>query len=721
MTPAPRVSGRLVACLAAIAGSSLLVPVTPSTATTATTAAAAAAPTQHRPASVAPRAGDGPLLVAIDRLDSDTLRRGRPLVIHGTVTNTSPTRRLKVQAYAQMSSAPAENLTELSTLAGYGDDVGIGIPDLSPDEYAPLGAVRAGERRSFVITIPYRHLLISGEPGVYRLGIKVLSSAPDGTRDLTDAARANLLLPLLPTHAQRLTPVQAVTLLPLTAPVKRLTRGPFADDSLVSVLAAGGRLSNVVDWALAAAPQTVQVVVDPALLSAVTDMADGYRIAVHSATGPSVGGRGQAVAARWLAHFEQLDVQQQVMLLPWGSPVANSLVDSQVPGPVVAAVRASTDFAADRGVGSGVAGWLPAGSASSRALSVMRAAGATVEMVCAASLPGLQSGKPAPEPPPSRLDLVIDGGSVPTLVIAGTLAGRVTTTETTPLQFRQRLLAEATIRSIDGQTDRVAVTALPFSWDPGALGFGQDFASAFETPVIVAQSAIGAIDRTGIRYDGVVRPGAAASRPLAPAVLAAIRELRLTGGNLASILSPSPSAAQAYQRAFAMSGSAQWLTYPRAGVDLIGRLAAADRAALAKVTVTGPPFVAMSSDSGRFPLTVTNGLDKPVSVGLAVTPENPALSIGPLSTIVLPPGQRRDIQVVSTADGSGVTSVRARLATLTGQPFGTAWRFDVRATQIGVVIWVVMGVGGAILFGAAGYRIANRLRGQATPRRQTTP
>jgi hypothetical protein len=53
-----------------------------------------------------------------------------------------------------------------------------------------------------------------------------------------------------------------------------------------------------------------------------------------------------------------------------------------------------------------------------------------------------------------------------------------------------------------------------------------------------------------------------------------------------------------------------------------------------------------------------------------------------------------------------------------GASFGRPWRFDVRSTQIGLVIWIVMGVGGAILFIAAGYRIVNRIRGNENPRRQ---
>lgn len=675
--------------------------------------AVAAAHPQRAPA-------DDHLVVTIDRVGAGTLSKGRPLVVHGTVTNPSQAPWLQVQAYAQMSFDPATTLPGLEAFADVPADTGLGSPDLTSGEYARLGTVRPGQAGSFVIRIPYRKLVISGSPGVYRLGIKVLATTADGVRDQADAARANTLLPLLPAKAGSMTPVQAVTLLPMSAPVKRLDDGKFADDSLAGPISDGGRLSNVLAWALEAAPDTVQVAIDPALLAAVTDMSNGYRIASPSGQAAPVGGRGQAAATEWLADFERLAGQQHILLLPWGVPAANALARANLPGPVRAAVASSEQFSSATRIGTGVAGWLTGGRSGARAIGALRQAHADVQIVAQACLPELAGDETALRPTPSLLDLTVDGQDVPVLVTATKVAGLETTPKTSALQVRQRLLADATARSMSGQSDRVAVNALPFTWNPGRPLAGQDLARAFTTPVLVGQSVLGALDRAGTTYDGPVRPPAGGAPSLSPAVLSAVRQLRLTGGNLASILMPSADAERAFQRAFAMAGSAQWLTYPATGAALIEQQATADREALAKVTVTGPPFVAMSSDSGRFPLTVTNGLDQTISVGLAVIPDDPALQIKPLPTFSLPAGQRRDIQVVSTADGSGVTSVRARLATTAGTPFGSTWRFDVRATQIGLVIWIVMGAGGVVLFTAAGYRIVNRLRGRAAPRRQTS-
>jgi hypothetical protein len=68
------------------------------------------------------------------------------------------------------------------------------------------------------------------------------------------------------------------------------------------------------------------------------------------------------------------------------------------------------------------------------------------------------------------------------------------------------------------------------------------------------------------------------------------------------------------------------------------------------------------------------------------------------------------IEVQGKSSGSGVTSVRARLATAGDREFGTSWVFDVRATRIGVAIWVLLGVLMAALFGGAAIRIVRRVR-----------
>lgn len=663
------------------------------------------------------RNGGTDLVVTLDKVGPGVIRADRTLVVRGTVSNPGQTRWLDAQAYLQITTDPATTIRDLQYFASVADNSGLENTIVEFGLFDELGDVAPGHRQPFRLAIPWDRLGISGQPGVYRVGVKVVAGTAAG-RNPADAAQTSTLMPLLPAETSSIVPAQMVTLLPLSAPVKRLSDGAFTDDSLRGLISAVGRLDNVLDWASLAPPDTLQIVADPALLAAITDMADGYRVEAAQPSGQSVPGEGRTEAAIWLERYQGVAAVQHVMYLPWGEPAVNSLLDHHVPGPVIAAIASSEAYLRAHPVGTAVAGWLSDGSAGIRAVTVLHHVGIDLQIVSQASLPGLVSYSEAGRYVPSHVAITGGGRHVHALVTAMELAGLPTGPTTSALQFRQRLIADAAIRSLSGHTNRVAVTALPFTWDPGPVASSQGMARAFALPVVVAQSAVGALDRPGTPYRGRVRPSATSFRALSREVVEAIHDLRLSGGNLASILSPSAVAEREFQHAFAMSGSAEWRVYAETGVRLITKAATTARERLAVVTITGPPFVAMSSNSGRFPLTVTNGLDQTITVRISVISQDPALTIGPVDPIQLTAGQQRDVQVVTTAAGSGVTSVRARLLTTDGTRFGTSWKFDVRSTQIGLVIWVVMGAGGVILFVAAGYRIVKRIRGNEKPRRQ---
>jgi hypothetical protein len=656
------------------------------------------------------------LIATIDDV-SPRMRRDHDLTVSGRLTNPSRVDWLDAQVYLEISPEPARTLRGLNDFAAVPQSQGFGNGVYSSGLFDEAGDVPAGKSRPFEVTVPYSDLPISGKPGVYRVGVKVVAGTSAG-RDPALASHASTVVPLLPRKPSNLHPVQTLTLLPITAPVKRLLNGAFTDDSLAAAISFGGRLYNVLAWALKAPPETLQVVVDPALLTALDNMSHGYRVRPPGPAAESLPGTAQDAAVTWMLNFGRLSSQQHVMVLPWGVPAANSLLANQIPGPVVSAVRASETYIDNNPFGTAVAGWLTDGGSGLPAISAINRAGAGLQIVAQSSLPALSSGHQVTRGLPSVVMVKAGARRVPVLVTATKLAGYQTTSTTSAVQFRQRLIADAAVRSISGDLSQVRVTALPFRWNPGTRGSEEGLDSAFALPIVVPQSAIGAADRPAPLYTGPIRPGPD-SVDLAPVVLTAIRSFHESGAPLAAILRPARPAISSYEHSLAMAGSYEWRAFPLLGQALIHRQTGLAARQLAKVTVTGPPFVAMSSTTGRFPLTVTNGLDQDISLHLAVMPEDPALNISPLGDIAVPAGERRDIQIVSTAEGSGVTSVRARLATPEDVPFGRPWRFDVRATQIGLVIWVVMGVGGVILFGAAGFRIVNRVRGKEQPRRQS--
>lgn len=654
------------------------------------------------------------LHVRFARLGDGQIHVGKPLVLHAVVSNPGTVHWLNAQAYLQITPTPATTARDLDYVGGYPDDPGLGSTDYDYGDFVKIGNVAPGQSRRFTLRMPYAKLGISGTPGVYRVELKVVAGTSAG-RDPDQAAYVSTLMPLLPTNATA-TPAQTVTLLPLTAPVKRLVDTTFADDSLGRVLGPGGRLRNALDWALQEPPDTVQVVIDPALLAAVSDMARGYRVKAPYPDADSTPGKDSEIASNWLAGFQQVASDQHVLVGLWGTPAANSLLAQEIPLPVLASVRAARQYLDARHIGSGVAGWLTDGNAGEQAVATLRQAGVDVQVVSQASLPGLKSYIARHGAPPAHVIAHVTGTSIPLLVTRTEIAGLGFDATTSPLQVRQRLLADAAIRSLTGTTSAITVAALPFDWNPRITTSAQTLGAALSSGVMVAQSAVGALDRAGPPYRGRIRAETAPATQLSDDVRDAVRQLQVSARTLASVLSRSNRAQVTYDHVLAMAGSVAWNTYPRTGIALMTQQYRVSLAKLAKVGLTGPPFVAMSSDSGKFPLTVTNNLGQPITIRLSVRPEDPALSIASTGLIRLPAGERRDIQITTTAKGSGVTSVDAWLAAPNGRQFGHPWRFDVRSTQIGLVIWVVMGVGAAILLLAAGYRIFARIRGRGAVR-----
>ncbi|MDP9443722.1 MAG: DUF6049 family protein, partial [Actinomycetota bacterium] len=135
-----------------------------------------------------------------------------------------------------------------------------------------------------------------------------------------------------------------------------------------------------------------------------------------------------------------------------------------------------------------------------------------------------------------------------------------------------------------------------------------------------------------------------------------------------------------------------------------------NRALLGSIDVETPSFVTLSSQNGRFPVTITNGSAETVVVGLDVEATGGRLDVDEVDPVTIEPDQRRSISLVTHARAIGIADVDVRLRTQAGRPFGQGADFQVRTTQIGSVIWVVMAVAVAVLLLAATRRITQRVR-----------
>ena len=230
------------------------------------------------PAAAAPgdesESGD-PLTVAIDRITPGTVPARGPVTVRGRITNASDEEWFELAAYLVTSRAPITDRAELATAVASHPlsecpqvcsrlvDPGlfVDVPDLAPGESAP-----------FRLSVPRNDLGISGDPGVYWLGVQVLGSNAEGRLPGADG-RARTFLPLVPSPAPATRLALAVqfrkhTVRDETGRLELLPRWQRE-------LAPRGRLGRLLALTASAGDVPLSLVVDPAVLDAAASVATG--------------------------------------------------------------------------------------------------------------------------------------------------------------------------------------------------------------------------------------------------------------------------------------------------------------------------------------------------------------------------------------------------------------------------------------------------------------
>ncbi|MGI8887674.1 MAG: DUF6049 family protein [Nocardioidaceae bacterium] len=645
--------------------------------------------------------------VTINSIEPAAISPGEPLTVRGLVANSGTIRWTDAQVYLSISTDPAISRTGLEDIAA--TEGGFGTTILKIGLFDQIGAVPPGKRTKYRLSVPYRRLPISGAPGVYHVGVSVLAGNRAG-RDLDADARADTTLPLLQEDSE-VVPANVIILVPMTAAVTRHFDGDFADDSLPATLIAGGRLRNVLDFAASAPANTLELMVDPALLAACEDLADGYvvrrdREDPDSETEGPI--RHQRAAANWLETFDTVLERQHVSLLAWGTPDTAAVADAHLPSVLEASVRGTRLYANDRGLNGAVTDWPASGFSTRRGFALMRSSGATTHLVAQQSLLELVGDPPAY--PPAKVAIPTRDGPLPALVTRSEIAAMPMTASTRPVDLRQAMLAEATVRALTEPIDPTVVIAAPLRWNPGAHGGATDLAGAFSyrsvVPISLAQSA----ELPTTPYAGPVQLPRQATPSLPGDLINAVVRLRDSGQVLVDLLTDQRQLGVDFDRELATAASTWSQQRPKRAELLVRRSAQAKSERIGQVTLAGPSFVTLSSESGRFPLTITNDLDTSVTVQIELVPQDKTLKLEPIEPIVISPGRQRDVEVVSRSDGSGLTTVRARLSTTTKRPFGQPIAFEIRATQIGLFIWIVFGLAGLVIVVASVRRLVTRYR-----------
>jgi hypothetical protein len=686
-----------------------------------------------------------PLSVSIDTLTPSTIPHKGRVTVTGEITNDSGSTWTDLQVYMFISPTPITSADALTQAAGTDPATEVGGRLTAPGLYDEVADLAPGESSPYVLSVRRKDLGISGQPGVYWFGVHVLG-ATHGVREAGADGRARTFLPLMGRHAPS---TRLALVVPVKQPVRRDAAGRVLDVAAWErSLRPDGRLDRVVGLTAEATMQPVTWLIDPAMLDAVrslsqdnppldlspTDQTTGSspgESASPSASstssandepsgepssepsaGPSSGTGDQADggrspvardAATWLQELRTQAGDRTVLALPYGD------LD-------VAAVTGNRMNRLYR-------------QARDLSTQTMTAMGITASPVVAPAngyLPARALRLVGPDTPVLLDDLAYPGATQPVVDTAD--GGHVVLTDTaagsggpspTPgfaaLAVRQRILSAMALHALSPSRDEPVVVSTPSDWNPGPSWGSAQFFGGLDVPwlqlVDLPTVLAGHVPpATPAQTQSPAYPHSQAVKEVPHANLLATEELGHTGDVLANLLTRNDRVDDVVAEQAMLSSSMAARRHPDRFLRLARAAADHLRGLMAKVRIEGPPFVMMSSEEGPIQVSLVNGLDQPVTVGVRAETRSPDLQFSTPDPVTLGPGKRASVRLRATSTDIGVHSVKLVATNSDGDPLGSTARFNVRTSQVGMVIWVIMGAGAAILFLTIAFRVARRLR-----------
>lgn len=675
----------------------------------------------HDPRRVEAEAEPTPLAVSIETLTPSAVpSRGR-ITVTGQIHNRSESTWTDLNVYLFASSSPITSAAELAEANASGETTEVGQRITTQGRYDEVPDLEPGEQTSYRLDVPVSELPFGG-PGVYWLGVHVLGSNEEG-RDTGADGRARTFVPLMAGD----TPAATLSLvMPVRYPVRRTTEGRLAAvDGWVRRLETGGRLDSVVDLA-DDADVPLTWVVDAAVLEAVRSLAVGNPSFDLSPTagvgsGESPGSEAPvtespspeedlseeldelteeaATAESWLESFTEVTADDDVRLVPYGDVDVAKLLRSGFGNTLRTAERFAAGTASELGLDASpviapLDGLLPR--------PAVRRLGADTPILLS---------ERAVDLPPGTVRLSSGAEAVVYSEVART-GGPLPTAPRDALALRQRILAEAAVHGLEQGPDRPLVVPLPERWDPGTTWRSADFLGGLDVPWLrtVDLGFATAISRADTYDAAPAYTRKDRRRELPFGNLVATQDLHRAGRTLDGLLSRNETVAEEIGRAAMLGSSVHARSRPRRMENRTRRIAAEVHDRLQSVYIESSPLITMSSESGTVLVTLVNDLDEQVTVGIDVKTGSEDLTFRDHDPVSLGPGQRASVRLPVTSTGTGVYSVRFVPTTEDGRPLGRVTDIRVRSSQVGLVIWVIMGTGALVFVTALTLRIVRRVR-----------
>ena len=249
----------------------------------------------------------------------------------------------------------------------------------------------------------------------------------------------------------------------------------------------------------------------------------------------------------------------------------------------------------------------------------------------------------------------------------------------------------------------------PSGWDPGVNWRQADFFGGVQTPWVRLAPVPRGPTST---YAGQLAYGRSQlADEIGDANVAATRTLQRTSSVLKNLLAnPTGVTDQLSGAALQASAYSARPTLDLAAEQVLA-LDATTRGQMERVQVTGTDFVTLSGGTGSLTVTLVNGLEQPITVGLNARTDSPQVKVETPEPVSMQPGQRTTLRLRVTS-GVGVHDVTISPVTIDGDETGTPLTFSLRTSQVGRLIWYIIIAGGTLLAVMIVRRIVLRITSQ---------
>jgi Family of unknown function (DUF6049) len=684
-------------------------------------------------AATAQSSGAPLVSLAITSVSPQYATPGKTVTVSGTLTNTSSTPQsgLSIQL---LSGEPFDSRNQLQDYAdgSYlgGDQPVFGAVTTLTKTLAPRA------------TVTWSVALSPSAVPMPRFGVYPLAAEAESTNLASLDVVNRTFLPFWPgTRALDPQTEDIAWVWPLIDQPRQAICPGLLNNGLAGSLASGGRLQGLLQaGSTYASSAHLTWAIDPALLANVDTMTKPYTVTKPAKVrdGQCGGGtkeRASQAAQTWLGLLRSATAGQPVFVTPYADADIAALIGYGMNADLTRAFKEgrrvagsllgrnfSTSAPASSTNLTGMV-WPADGIADYADLENLAASdGINTVLLDSSTMPA----SPQPDYTPTAQTTTPDGVGAPLKVLLSDdtitqilgSANSASDSKATAFSVEQRYLAEtAMIAAEQPSLARAVVVAPPQGWDPPAGLANGLLSETVQAPWLrpVSLGQLAAVKNPSGQVSGRQPPRAHSQAELGKPLLSLAHQLDQQARLLMSV-EQDPDPALGYVAA-AVESSA-WRGGGRAGPQgaaLAQQLYAYLHSEEGQLTVLGVPRVTLGGLKGTVPVSISNELSYTVHVKLQAESSSGITGVGPPRAVTVPAGTQVTYRVSVTATNVGSTTVKFRLLTPQGVPFGAPTSMTVQATKYGTLALVIIGAALGVFVLTAGARGLRRTRRRLRP------